>query len=481
MVDSGSKATLSDRQPIERPALGFMLPAGWLALLAVLAASGAARAATVTITSATVRPGQRIELPVLLASEGAQIAGVQNDIVFDPAMLDLASASDCSLNPVLATHNPACAEDSGPCKQFQRHLGNCPEAAGCPDGSAGLRRFRGIIFSTANVNLIPDGVLYTCVLTVTGSAGETALLQNLNSASSDPVGKAVETAGQSGAVSITEEPSACPGDCDGDLRITIDELLRGVNIALGAATVELCRGFDRDADGLVRIDELLAAVNNALSGCPATAPTPTSTPTSPLPASTPTFTHTATPTETATPTPTRTSTRTHTAVSATGTPLPTSTPPEAEPIAIELGSAHAAPGERTSFGASLSTHGHQVVAVQNDILFDPRAPVAATAGGAPACSANPTIGKEATAFSFLPHGCVPGESCEAVRAVVLSLDNLDAIPDGAELYRCDVQVDAEAAPEERFSLRCDLPSGSGPEGESLVADCTDGEIQVQLQ
>ena len=63
-------------------------------------------------------------------------------------------------------------------------------------------------------------------------------------------------------------PRKCPGDCDGDSFVTIDELIRGVNIALGNAHVEDCLNMDRSGDGKVTIDELIAAVGASLNGCP---------------------------------------------------------------------------------------------------------------------------------------------------------------------------------------------------------------------
>ncbi len=77
----------------------------------------------------------------------------------------------------------------------------------------------------------------------------------------------------------------CPGDCDGGGSVTINELIRGVNIALGTAAPEDCPAFDTDDSGGVTIDELIAAVNNALTGCPE--PTPTATPSGPTPTVTP--------------------------------------------------------------------------------------------------------------------------------------------------------------------------------------------------
>lgn len=71
----------------------------------------------------------------------------------------------------------------------------------------------------------------------------------------------------------------CAGDCHGDGEVTVDELITGVNIALGSATLTQCMSLDTNGDGDVTINELISAVNNSLSGCPTSQPTPTSTPT----------------------------------------------------------------------------------------------------------------------------------------------------------------------------------------------------------
>lgn len=75
--------------------------------------------------------------------------------------------------------------------------------------------------------------------------------------------------------------AACTGDCNGNGIVTVDELLAGVNIALGVAPLSACASFDTNNDRRVTVDELLAAVNAALTGCAPTAtPTPAGTPTS---------------------------------------------------------------------------------------------------------------------------------------------------------------------------------------------------------
>lgn len=65
----------------------------------------------------------------------------------------------------------------------------------------------------------------------------------------------------------TPPAAACTGDCNGDRAVTIDELVRAVNIALGSLALAECAAVDANADGNVAIDELVRAVNATLQGC----------------------------------------------------------------------------------------------------------------------------------------------------------------------------------------------------------------------
>jgi len=80
-------------------------------------------------------------------------------------------------------------------------------------------------------------------------------------------------------------PPRCAGDCNFDRRVSIDELLLGVNMVLENAPHVACPPVDANADGAVTVDEVIASVRAALNGCPAPAtpprrivpPTPTPT------------------------------------------------------------------------------------------------------------------------------------------------------------------------------------------------------------
>jgi hypothetical protein len=107
-----------------------------------------------------------------------------------------------------------------------------------------------------------------------------------------------------GALHLPRAVAACVGDCAPvDARVTINELILGVGIALGAQPVSACVSMDANADGAVSINELVMAVNAALNGCPpvasptktatrASGPTATATPHQPTATSTPTVTRT---------------------------------------------------------------------------------------------------------------------------------------------------------------------------------------------
>jgi len=62
----------------------------------------------------------------------------------------------------------------------------------------------------------------------------------------------------------------CTGDCHADGRVSVDELMLMVNIALGNTPLSVCEAGDSTGDSRISVGELVAAVANALNGCPAT-------------------------------------------------------------------------------------------------------------------------------------------------------------------------------------------------------------------
>ena len=62
-------------------------------------------------------------------------------------------------------------------------------------------------------------------------------------------------------------PVPCVGDCNSDHRVTIDELLLGVDIALDDEPISRCDSFDTSKDQRVNVNELVAGVGALIHGC----------------------------------------------------------------------------------------------------------------------------------------------------------------------------------------------------------------------
>lgn len=84
-------------------------------------------------------------------------------------------------------------------------------------------------------------------------------------ASATPTPSAPDT--PSPVATPTVEVIGCPGDCNGDGRVTIGELIRGVNQSLFPVLPLACPAFDVNGNEVVAINEVIAAVNASLQGC----------------------------------------------------------------------------------------------------------------------------------------------------------------------------------------------------------------------
>jgi hypothetical protein len=85
--------------------------------------------------------------------------------------------------------------------------------------------------------------------------------------SSPPTSTPVATATLSATVTPTQPIGPCVGDCSSNGQVTVDEVITGVNIALGTVGMANCPAFDRDESGSVTVDELVEAIQRALQGC----------------------------------------------------------------------------------------------------------------------------------------------------------------------------------------------------------------------
>jgi hypothetical protein len=114
----------------------------------------------------------------------------------------------------------------------------------------------------------------TATATATGQSTATATRTRTATPTRTPTRRNTDTPTPTVVDTNTPTPAptatsiACVGDCDGGGTVTVDELIRGVNIALGASTISRCRAMDPNGDDDVTVDELIRAVNGALNGCP---------------------------------------------------------------------------------------------------------------------------------------------------------------------------------------------------------------------
>lgn len=301
--------------------LGSLVTAAALCL-----SSSAAQAAKLNVSSATGDPGTQVTFTVTLASEGASVAGTQNDIAFDAANTPVAakatnSKPDCSVNPDI---------DKG-ATSFAFRPNGCTGAA--------CTSIRALVLSTDNVAAIADGsVLYTCKVNIAASASGSFPLTITGIILSDPAGQQIAgPTGTNGSVSTG--------------------------------------GVQPTATG--------------------------------------------------------------------GVVQPTATPPPAacNPPAVQVVSKSVGAAGASTFDVKLLAGTAMVAGTQNDIAFDQaKVAIAAKATNSkPDCSVNPDIDKGATSFAFRPNGC-SGAACTSIRALVLSTDNVAAIPDGSVLYTCKVNV-----------------------------------------
>lgn len=96
--------------------------------------------------------------------------------------------------------------------------------------------------------------------------GELPSLAGMSSVAVAPDDRSVYVAAQFGDA-VNAFQRVCGGDCDLDGVVTIDEIIRGVNIALGSLPLSECVWFDLLGDGMVTVDEIVLAVNHSLNDC----------------------------------------------------------------------------------------------------------------------------------------------------------------------------------------------------------------------
>jgi YVTN family beta-propeller protein len=101
------------------------------------------------------------------------------------------------------------------------------------------------------------------------TATRTSTITPTTNASATQTATATPTAsGSPGTPTPTSTPrTGCLGDCDDNGVVSAAELIRGVNIALGSMSTDVCSQFDPDGNGVVTVVELITAVADATGPC----------------------------------------------------------------------------------------------------------------------------------------------------------------------------------------------------------------------
>lgn len=223
---------------------------------------GRGRDATITVRSPGVvsidigrtraSAGQRVSIEVRLrnvAADAPATVGIQNDITFDPVVRIAArpgGSPACEVNPDI--HKEA--------SSFQF----------LPPGCAGASCIgvRALVLSAQNLAAIrPGAVLYRCMVDVDEDAALGVYpLRGENPAGSSASGQPVDATVRDGHLEVI-----CTGDCDGNGRVQIFELVFGVNMLLGYEPLAACPILDADESDDVTVSEIVQGVRNALRGC----------------------------------------------------------------------------------------------------------------------------------------------------------------------------------------------------------------------
>ncbi len=172
--------------------------------------------------------------------------------------------------------------------------------------------------------------------------------------------------------------------------------------------------------------------------------------------------------------------RTPPAAAPTLPPLPTRTPdvclqgnPCVRPVAVS-----GAPGDLVVLEVMLGPTYFSIGRVAHDLTFEPDTPIGADDSGHPNCQVNPDIEKQDTTFAFLPAGCIPGQDCRGIHAVVRSFEDESAISPPAVLYRCHVRIASDAAPGSRVVAVSNVTASPPDGGDDAWVVPVDGTVDV---
>jgi hypothetical protein len=218
---------------------------------------------TLTVGSVSGAAGDDATISIDMSGGGGDVASAQLDLLFDPNLLDVGNpGAACVKNPRLTSDvlSVTLPDDPPP-----------------PEGKRRLRLFIGDL--TSPIATFADGPLATCTFRIKSAAMAapvTLAADRLNVG--DARGNIFGSQAVSGGVSIliatpTPIPAptpgvACPGDCNGDGEVFVNEVTLAVRIMAGDAELSECPAADADGDGEVFVTDVTRAALSLGLGCP---------------------------------------------------------------------------------------------------------------------------------------------------------------------------------------------------------------------
>ncbi len=247
-------------------------------------------------TAATIQKGATATVTVSL-SGATGVVGTQNDLAFDSDLTIQANATgNCAVTASTSCTSDAACPDlpspftgKEPCVNISApdcevvattgkggFFGFLPAGCGTTGGAA-CTSIRALILSlTDSSQAIPDGPLYTCVVTASATAADGAHslpvsnVRTANSSGQAVCGGAGQAACTTAPVSLSVgiPPTFCVGDCNSDGEVFGNEVTIAINIVAGNADLSACQNADANGDGEVFGNEVTLAILNVANGCP---------------------------------------------------------------------------------------------------------------------------------------------------------------------------------------------------------------------
>ncbi|MCX8072468.1 MAG: hypothetical protein N3C12_08460 [Candidatus Binatia bacterium] len=219
------------------------------------------RGQTVTLMITARAAGEdRVDVSVEASGGEGELATVQLDLLYDPALLGIADPGRaCRLDDRIRGSHVLLATQ--------------PQNPPAPEGRKRLRLFAGDL--AFPIQTFADGPVFHCTFSrVQGGAGEAVFgadRTNVGDQRADTYRVVVVSGGITLEAPTVTEPTptmSCAGDCDGNGQVMGNEITTVVQIMASRLPLSACPNADADGDGEVTVGDVTKAVIRLARGCP---------------------------------------------------------------------------------------------------------------------------------------------------------------------------------------------------------------------